>query len=146
MTHDANYELSLQLSHPTADPATFTEALGLDCTGRRILAGEPRSTPKGTPLEGVYPRSHWSHRFQPREAVDLVSHVSSIVAQLEMASEFFRQHAADGGDAELFLGLFVDGNFDDILPAELLAQLGALGIDLRLDVYGREPSQYPESV
>lgn len=141
MTHDVAYKLTLHLSHPHANPESFSEVLGLPCTRRSVIAGQPRSTPKGTPLPGVYLRSHWSHKFPSRDATQLVSHLSEISQQLGELLPFFQEHASEGGDAELFLGLFVDANFDDVLPATLLAQLGALGIALRLDVYGQQLRQ-----
>jgi len=36
---------------------------------------------------------------------------------------------------ELFCGVFVDGNWDEIISHELMRDLYALRIDLRLDVY-----------
>lgn len=145
ITHDVTYALTLHLSHPDANPDSFSAALGLECTGRKVLAGQSRSTPKGVVLTGVYPRSHWSHEFPSRDATQLISHLSEITEQLGASLPFFKQHASEGGDAELFLGLFVDGNFDDVLPAALFSQLGALGIDLRLDVYGQQLRQRQHS-
>jgi len=35
----------------------------------------------------------------------------------------------------LFCGVLAGGNWDEILPYELLGRLAALAVDLRLDVY-----------
>ncbi|WFU09338.1 hypothetical protein QA646_00255 [Rhizobium sp. CB3090] len=41
-----------------------------------------------------------------------------------------------GGELELFIGWFIDGNGGDTFPPELLGQASRLGIALAFDVYG----------
>jgi Domain of unknown function (DUF4279) len=56
------YAISLRVTHPSLDPAEITSALQLT-PSRTWRAGEPRTTPKGTPLQGVYSNTFWTRSF-----------------------------------------------------------------------------------
>jgi hypothetical protein len=45
------------------------------------------------------------------------------------------QVATSGGYAESFVGLFGDRNFGFVLPAPMVQRLGAIGLNLSLDIY-----------
>lgn len=48
---------------------------------------------------------------------------------------FLRRVRSGGGSAEVFIGWFFDGLGGDVLPHDLLARAGDLGLDLSFDVY-----------
>ena len=132
-----SFQLALSITHPEIDPAEITRTLGLKPTGRTHRAGTPRTTPDGTPREGVWPDSYWSRRFDVRGAPELGLELEKLVGRLEEHRPFFRRLVEEGGELEFFCGVFADGNWDEEISWRLLRSLGAMRIRLRLDVYPR---------
>jgi hypothetical protein len=132
------YAISLRFRHPSADLSGIGDKLGITPT-RSWKAGDPRTTPKGTPLDGVFRDSYWTSmpiEGASSEATDLSEALGQILTQLSERRAFFADFADSGGRAELLVGWFFDeGNSGDVLPHELLARLAELRIDLSLDVY-----------
>jgi hypothetical protein len=54
-----SYSIALRIWHPNITPDLITRALGIS-PNRSCEAGKPRSTPKGTLLEGTYRESYWN--------------------------------------------------------------------------------------
>jgi hypothetical protein len=50
-----------------------------------------------------------------------------------------------GGRIDLYIELFAKGLCDDIIPCELLTQLGNLKVDLRLDYYAKSATSESRS-
>ena len=46
-----------------------------------------------------------------------------------------QEYRRTGGEIELFLGLFLNGNSGFVLSSEEMASLSSLGIDVLLDIY-----------
>src|SRR5262245_22705404 len=59
----APLSIRLLLVHPNADPSDITREIGL-APLRAWRCGETRFTPKGSPLEGVWRDTRWSHGFE----------------------------------------------------------------------------------
>jgi hypothetical protein len=131
-----SYKISLRIFHPTADPAAFTEALGIQ-PGRSWLVSAPRTTPRGTPLKGLNAKSYWTARLADGASIDapLADAVHDVLDRLRGRKGFFRDVVKSGGRAELFIGWFLDENSGDLFDHQLLARLAALKIDLSFDVY-----------
>ena len=135
MSHIArSFRVSLSVEHPHLDPAEITGALGR-APARAVQAGAPRTTPRGAPLAGTYPVTHWQHRFDVGEAANLGDLLRELLEQLQPHRAFPRRVVRERGAVELFCGVFADGNWDECLDHELLGWLADLRIDLRLDVY-----------
>jgi hypothetical protein len=130
------YSISLRIDHPSMDPTELTNRLGLapDSAWR---VGDPRTTRRGVRLQGTRDRTFWAVRLVNGEPADptLAVALARVVRDLGAHAELFGRLRADGGRAELFVGWFFDGNSGDELPAQLLADLGRLGLDLSFDVY-----------
>jgi hypothetical protein len=143
---DFNYSVSLHVSHPEIDPALISTTLSLEPTGRMTRAGEPKTTPNGTPREGCWEFSHWKHKFGTMHDQELVSFLRHLIRILEPSRTFLQRIVEEGGAIEFFVGVFTDTNCDQILPHDLLARLADLRIDLRLDPYGNKLRQkdHPE--
>jgi len=131
---DFEYSASLNIVHGDLDPEIASKSLNL-VPSRSHRRGDPRQTPKGTPLEGVYTSGYWSVDLETRDGEDLADFLSRIAEQLQPAKRYLRSIADDGGEVECFVGLFAKSLCDQILPARLLTQIGELGINLRLDYY-----------
>src|SRR5262249_10273 len=55
-----HFHVELFIVHPTLDPADISSALGLEAHNAHRV-GDPRKTPKGTPLTGNYWDTRWRH-------------------------------------------------------------------------------------
>jgi hypothetical protein len=129
-----SFAVSLSICHPDIDPAEVTKAIGLVPT-KVSRCGEPRKTPKGERLEGTYPFSFWSHSFDVSGAVELGQILEELTVRFRGYEQFFQRMVRENGSVELFCGVFVDGNWDEVLSHRLMRLLADLHIDLRLDVY-----------
>jgi hypothetical protein len=138
MEHIArSFSVSLAITHPSIDPAEITKTIGLT-PERTTLAGTTRTTPNGNELRGTYEFSCWRHKFDVDGASELGIVLHDLVKRLQSHAPFFHRVVKGGGAVELFCGVFAAGNWDEILSHELLGNLAALRIDLRLDVYPKE--------
>jgi len=139
-----SYNISLRLWHPSIDPSEITKQLGIS-PKRTWVAGERRSTPKGTLLEGNNKETYWfgpihDESFLYSEDVDLEEYLTNFTQTLQKHSNFLKEIRATGGRVEYFIGLYTDSNSGSVLPASLLLSLGELGIDLALDIYSEKTS------
>src|SRR5262245_8064840 len=135
------YKISLRLRHPSANPADITSALGLS-PFRCGRAGEPRSTPKGNPLEGKYTGSFWAAELAegrwPGKTLENV--ISDTLGELAVHKTFFHQIRSEGGHVVFVVGWFFDGLSGGVFDCELLARMADLKIDLSLHVYPPDPT------
>lgn len=138
MAHIArSFTAWLSISHPDIDPVEISRTVALPPT-RATRAGEPRTTPTGDPLTGLYGLSHWTHRFDIQKTADLAPVLDELVQRLQSHRSFFHRIVMEGGKIEFFCGVFAAGNWDESLPHSLLGRLADLKVNLRLDVYPKE--------
>jgi hypothetical protein len=131
------YDASLHIHHPTLSLQNVTERLGL--TPRRTHnAGDPRRTPKGTTLKGSYPDHYWSCSLSTKDQENITDFLRRILSEFEPNREFLNGIAKTGGEVCLFLGVFSSRCCAHQFSRELLADLAATGLDLRIDFYGSE--------
>lgn len=136
--HSFRFAVSLRVSSQSSiDLAELCVPIGLEPKWH-YKAGEPRMTPKGTPLDGVYDRSYCSFRLTGFDDEELHEMLVRVVDDLLQHKEIFRRIREDGGRAEFFIGWFSSGNTGDTFSHDLLRKMGELKIDLALDVYGSE--------
>jgi hypothetical protein len=142
--NDYRFKISLRVRHPSMDPARITDALGL-IPSRSWRSGEPRATPKGTPLKGKWPDSYWTTHISEDRLADktLPTAIREALERLTPHKDFLHQIRSEGGAAEFFIGWFLDGNSGDIFDYELLARAADLKIDLSFDVYA-DDTEAPE--
>lgn len=136
------YSVSLRFTHPFRSPAEITSALQLE-PSRLWSVGNPRTTPKGSPLKGVYKENYWVAPIVNGSSTDvsLAGAIASALDRLEAHKGFFQDFVGSGGRSELFIGWFFDdGNSGDVLEHELLARLADFRIDVSLDVYPEDAS------
>ena len=137
--HSYSYSICLRAWHPSIDPGTITSAFGM-VPARTWRAGDARSTPKGTPLEGHYKETYWYSELVPNEEgasevcglEDKLSHLSRSLSQV---SEFIATLRADGGHAELFIALYGNRNFGFEISPQTIGALAAIGLALSFDIY-----------
>jgi hypothetical protein len=130
------YSFSLRLRHPSMDPETITTAIGL-VPSRSWRAGDPRSTPKGTPLEGMNKETYWTAAIC-KGALPETPLPDAIAISLDNLSDkrsFLNRVRSEGGTVELFIGWYFDGQSGDTFSHHLMARAADLGIDFALDIY-----------
>lgn len=137
-----SYSISLRVTHPTMDLDVVTAVLGRSPEVIWKLS-EPRQTPKGTPLPGVYKRGLWTTRLLNGASAEqhLPSALAIALDLVAAGSSLFGEIAATGGSTEFFIGwFFYDGNSGDVLDHRLLARLASMSINLSFDVHGETTS------
>ena len=107
-------------------------------------AGEPRVTPKGEKLKGVYAETYWASSLHEEKSlrsrkVPIEDFLINQVQLLQESSAFLKTLRDTGGRAEFFIGLYSGKNIGLELPSSLLGSMAELGINLSLDIYA-----YPE--
>lgn len=130
----AALKLRLLVIHPNADPAEITREVGLEPL-RSWRSGEPRQTPKGTRLEGVWPDTRWSHGFTLHKNATLETAVASALDKLKAAERYLAKLRGTGGSAELIVSLPGDAHPGASVSSELLKGLADLGVDLGIEVF-----------
>ena len=119
------------------DPSRITNEFGVD-PQRFWRAGDARSTPRHTPLEGVNHETYWVARLtseKSSEECSLEEFIASLVDRFGKNGSFLADLRADGGRAELFAGLYGNRNFGMELAPSLLGSISKLGLALAFDVY-----------
>lgn len=106
---------------------------------RSWTVGSPRFSIHGKPLGGAYDSSYWTERLTKKTVLsDTIWVEEEIARQVEAFSRqalFFRKVRAEGGRAELFVGLFSDFNIVVELEPALMGRLAEASLGICLDYY-----------
>ena len=129
------YTLALRLRHPIIDPAEITRELALD-PEHNWKAGQPRFTPRGDPLPGVYRNSYWISPIIVNQDSTLSHSIADALKLLKPHKSFLEAFRRSGGSIGYFIGWFSERNSGALLDWALLKSLSELQIDLELDFYG----------
>jgi hypothetical protein len=135
-THEQRFCVQLFIVHPTIAPTEITDTFGFEPKYARQV-GQPRRTPNGTALPGLYPDTRWRYSIE-YETNDqwFAAAVEAFVIRLEPCKAFLKQLFATGGRGTViiqFLG--DDGHFGDELSPSILIKLADLGLSLGVEVY-----------
>jgi hypothetical protein len=128
------YEIRLMVKHPSIDPASITDMLGLKPNVSGV-AGSRRTTPAGKALPGVHEVSAWSHWFSVERNRRFFMDVVKVIDRLEPHKDFLLKIVNDGGTIDLIVQLPGDVNIGDSLPWREIARLCALRINLGVEVF-----------
>jgi hypothetical protein len=129
MTFD--YRVSLQVFHPSADPADIARRLGRPAV-RSWSVGESRHTPVGTPLPGAYRETYCAFDIAQGEDGELARCLSAAVADLQDATSLFHELRASGGRANFYVS-WTTGERGEIFSTDLLSSIAELGVDLGIE-------------
>jgi hypothetical protein len=88
--------------------------------------------------------TYWSALLSAEEGVALSRSLRRVCDQLKHHADFLSGIRRTGGRVELFVGWFSGFNSGDVFDHQLLRDLGRLGIDLALDVYGEVAPPGPD--
>lgn len=129
------FHVELFIVHPTLDPADISTALGLEAHFAHRV-GDPRRTPKGTPLSGNYPDTRWRHCVECNVTDQwYASEVTRLLDSLEPHKAFFADLKSTGGKACVIIQFFGDGYLSDEIPRATLAKLVELELALAIECY-----------
>ncbi|HWT96494.1 MAG TPA: DUF4279 domain-containing protein [Terriglobales bacterium] len=141
-----HFRISLRFRHPSMAPEQITEAMGFE-PKRSWKAGEPRQTPKGTPLAGINRETCWTVDIVVgRWPLDLNEAIHDTLKRLVRYRSFLHHIRTEGGIAELFIGWCFESQSGDVLTRQCLALAGDLQIDLSLDIYPPDQPQHEYEV
>lgn len=137
--NDYEFTISLCIRHPTIDPTSITQSLGIE-PQHTWRAGEARRGDAGEETEGVYHQSYWTGRAmqEPQvssEKATVESLLLKTLNQLRRSHDFLQELSTDGGSAELTVSLFARGVFRLELSPETSALLGRLRLTIAFDIH-----------
>ncbi len=130
------FDVELLVKHPTIDPAEITSRLNLR-PERFQRVGDPRRTPKGTPLDGHYRDTRW--RFSTRYEVRyqwFANDLLALIDRLAPHKDFLLTLRTTGGTTCLIIQLLDGEYYGDEISCEALARIVDLGLDLGIESYG----------
>jgi Domain of unknown function (DUF4279) len=132
---EPNFVVSLRIHEGDVGVDELERDLGLK-PNTAWRKGHVRLTPKGTEIPG--PPAKVNYCTFPLEALageDLGEALARLTSMLENHRDILMKVRATGGTMNFFIGWFVEGNIVDLVKAELMGRLSALGLDLVFDVY-----------
>jgi hypothetical protein len=127
------YRVSLRFFGEGLDVSSVAAKIGLNPD----IVGQLGEHHRGNPRYALYETNLWVHRSTTDDGRPFCDQLTELTARLEERADSIRAlTSAPGVGGELFLG-FSSGNGQGgfTLPAELLARISALGLDLSLDLY-----------
>lgn len=135
---DYEFTMSLGIRHPDIDPQRVTRALGLQ-PGHAWRNGDDRVDLAGVALGGNRRESYWVCEFPPRarfsgESNRLESELSRVLDTLRRSIGFLQDLQHGGGAVELFVSIYVRGDFRIELLSDEAALLGRLGVALTFEI------------
>lgn len=104
---------------------------------RKWKAGDARTTPAGTLLDGTHAETYWYTVLSSLVAAADESLESALVRFLDVLrvhEPFLLRMRREGGGAEFYIGVNGPGSFGFQFDPVLLADLASLGITLSLEV------------
>jgi hypothetical protein len=126
------FDLELWIVHPTMHPNEISRALNLVAQITHTV-GEPRMTPNGKRLPGVYPDTRWRHTKRCTvEDQWFADELARFVENLKSRSEALAKIQATGGITSVIIQFLGDGYFGDEIGLDTLSTMVELG--LRLDI------------
>jgi hypothetical protein len=130
-----HFSLSLRLHHPNMDHREISQQLNM-VPKRAWTAGDRRIDKQGTPLDGDYDCTYWVGTLVESASGNIGDELLPWLERLQTDASFLSHFCATGGRIELFVGWFMDApSAGETLTWSILNRLGALQIDLSLDVY-----------
>jgi hypothetical protein len=131
------FYLNLRFWHPTIDPRSITDALGRE-PERACWAGDPKTSPTGRALQGVWARSYWSQgivRMEDSSVFDAETAIDRELDALQPHAEFLLEFNNSGGTGMLELNSWGDGSYAIILTPGILGKAARIAVALAHQVY-----------
>jgi hypothetical protein len=137
--NEFSYCASLHISHPTADPAAVTAALGLEPTQTSRVGELHRTIP-----DRHYDDSHWTCELPVEHGEDIPAFLGRLVDRLSLHRNYLEQLSDAGAEIECFIGVFATRLCDQAYSYGLLGSLAELRVNLRFDLYPADDREATE--
>lgn len=131
------YQVSLQVYHPDADPADIVDGLAIPAS-RTWKVGDRRSAPNGAELPGHYRETYCLFRLGDGSDGESAKCLGDAVKILRPKGQYLDWLRETGGRLNFYVGWTV-GERGEVFDARLLSEIAQLGIDL-----GIEPFRVPQ--
>jgi len=129
------FDIELFVVHPTLRPNEISRALDLVAHFSQAV-GEPRKTPKGTPLPGVCRDTRWRYTRQYTVSEQwFAQELAQFVENLRPRSEALAKLQASGGVTALIIVFLGDGYFGDAIDHDTLSAIVELGLSLEIECH-----------
>lgn len=138
MGNQFEYYVSFRATHPTLDPAEIAGQIGLGAKASWAV-GEPRKTPKGTPIGGIREESYCAFDIGSSDDGSLAECLQTAVARLKRAGDFLREIRSTGGSLMFYVSWYTSGDTGEVFETALLRDMADLGIELGINAYGAPP-------
>lgn len=128
------FSIVLLIRHPNIDPSVISDKLRLDpysCA----KAGEPKVTPKGTPLPGAWEWSSWNHVFEYETDKRFFEEMERLLARLTPHKDLFLKIAKEGGQSQLYFNFPGDVNQGDTAKPSMLKLMSEIELHLGVEVF-----------
>jgi Domain of unknown function (DUF4279) len=136
------FHVELFIVHPTLSPTDISSALGLEAHSAHRV-GDPRKTPKGTPLAGIYPDTRWRHCVECSVTGQwFAAEVTKLLDRLEPQKAFFANLKSTDGNASIIVQFFGDGYLSDAVPLSDLSRLVELGLEFGIECFADSHPRY----
>lgn len=131
---DATFSVTLLIVHPNCDPDLITKTLKIEPFMTR-RQGQPRVTPKGTPLPGISRDTRWNHVafYEADRTVSL--EIGRWMEVLSAHSSFLGSLIASGARISLSVSLPGMSHRGDVIEATTLSRAASLGIGVGFEVF-----------
>jgi hypothetical protein len=134
-----SFRTTIRIWHPSIHPELISAELGLKAW-HSAMAGQPRQTPKGHPLDGTYAESYWS--CDPWERGEIAStdllieeSVSEVLDLLTPHKVFLKRLHAEGGRILVWVSSYSNRNYAIEMPPEQLQRFADLSISFAHDIF-----------
>jgi hypothetical protein len=128
------FRASLRFFGNAVDPVELVSETWMRLTHTQT-AGEPRKTPKGVELEGVYEESYCAFAVERHDKEALAETLHRFASSLDKHKDLFDRIRLNGGRIELSIRWPTAEDSGFTLPSEILVRFGVLKIDLTVNVY-----------
>jgi len=133
-TSHFEFKVSLMFKSPRGDLQEICDAIGL-VPKRRWIVGQPRKTPTGTDLPGIY-RESYCYFILKREPMEgLCEMLLRVADQLAEHKALFDRLREDGGSIYFYVSWLTGQNRGETFTDDLLRKLADLRIDLGVEVW-----------
>lgn len=129
--------ISLRVWHPTLPHDSISGRIGLPERFAHT-AGDPRVSPSGSPLDGVYEDTYVSMQMVRKRTAEIGDEIESCYDRIEMHADFIRSIVNAGGKVEFYVSAFLKdlGGFE--LNSLLLKRLATTGMGFAIELYPEE--------
>ena len=133
MSTELQYSIRVLIIHPTLTPDEISDALNLNPDTNQCV-GQPRETPRGKPIGGVWPDTRWSVSEVRNGDRLFFTRLDKLLDRFSPYRDFLRRVAESGGRTNFIIGLCGEENIGDTLSEQTVVKLadlkGSLGVEV----------------